>query len=98
MGILRFFGLKPKVDKNQQIVKDFFINYFKEKGIDETWWGVSKIEIKTDKHGVIVTVTLARPGLLIGKAGHNVRALCEQLSHLTGRSVSIKTVEFNPYK
>jgi len=98
MSIFNFLKRKPKivepiikVDPNQKVLKQFFIDYFKRKEIDEQWWGISKITVITFDKGVKVIVELARPGLLIGKAGHNVRALSAELEAIIGLPVTFTT-------
>lgn len=83
-------------DVNDKVIKDFFINYFKQREIDETWWGISKITTITFENEVKIIIVLSRPGLLIGKAGHNVRSLCQQIGELVNKPVTIRTVESNP--
>lgn len=54
--------------------------------------GITKVEIeRTDK--ITVRLHCARPGLVIGRKGAKVDKLREDLTHLTGREVSVDIVE-----
>jgi ribosomal protein S3 len=83
---------KSSVDVNQKIVENFFDLYFIKHGISSEWWGIKQIIVKTTANKVEIAVHLLRPGLLIGKAGHNVRALSKQLSSIIGKPVTFYTI------
>ncbi|MBK9292728.1 MAG: 30S ribosomal protein S3 [Bacteroidetes bacterium] len=55
--------------------------------------GVSKINIERSLKMVTVTISTARPGMIIGKAGQEVDKIKEELKKLTGKEVQINISE-----
>ncbi len=55
--------------------------------------GVSKIYIERTLKLVTVTITTARPGLIIGKGGTEVDKIKEELKKLTGKDIQINIFE-----
>ncbi len=55
--------------------------------------GVSKVEVERRGDKVKVHIFTARPGMVIGRKGAEVDFLSDELSHLTGREVSIDIKE-----
>lgn len=55
--------------------------------------GISRIFIERTLKLVTVTITTARPGLIIGKGGQEVDKLKEELKKLTGKDVQINIFE-----
>ncbi len=55
--------------------------------------GVSKINIERSLKLVTVTISTARPGMIIGKAGQEVDKIKEELKKLTGKDVQINISE-----
>ncbi len=55
--------------------------------------GVSKIMIERSLKLVTVTISTARPGMIIGKGGQEVDKLKEELKKLTGKEVQINISE-----
>ena len=55
--------------------------------------GISKIYIERTLKLLTVTISSARPGLIIGKAGQEVDKLREELKKLTGKEVQININE-----
>lgn len=55
--------------------------------------GVSKIVIERSLKLVTVTISTARPGMIIGKGGQEVDKLKEELKSLTGKEVQINISE-----
>ncbi len=55
--------------------------------------GVSRIYIDRTLKLVTVTVTTARPGIIIGKGGQEVDKLKEELKKITGKEVQINIFE-----
>lgn len=55
--------------------------------------GVSRIYIERTLKLVTVTVTTARPGIIIGKGGQEVDKLKEELKKITGKEVQINIFE-----
>ena len=58
--------------------------------------GIHSISVDTQSdEAVTVTITLARPGLLIGKGGKDIDAVSERLSELFGKETNIDIKEIN---
>ena len=55
--------------------------------------GISRIYIERTLKLVTVTVTTARPGIIIGKGGQEVDKLKEELKKITGKEVQINIFE-----
>jgi len=55
--------------------------------------GISKINIERSLKLVTVTISTARPGMIIGKGGQEVDKLKEELKKLTGKEVQININE-----
>ena len=55
--------------------------------------GISKIFIERTLKLVTVTITTARPGIIIGKAGQEVDKLKEELKKITGKEIQINISE-----
>ncbi|MBU5594670.1 30S ribosomal protein S3 [Amphibacillus sp. MSJ-3] len=54
---------------------------------------VSKVEIERAANRVNVSISTAKPGMVIGKGGSEVEALRKSLNQLTGKKVHINIVE-----
>jgi len=75
------------------LVEDFKIRKFiKEKYL---FAGIPKIEIERTRDQVIVHVSTARPGIIIGRKGQEVDRLKTELEDLTGRRMELKIIEIN---
>ena len=58
--------------------------------------GIHSISVDTQSDDcVTATITLARPGLLIGKGGKDIDAVMERLSELFGKETNIDIKEIN---
>ena len=55
--------------------------------------GVSKVDIERFPNQVIVTVHTAKPGIIIGRKGQQVKILREQLEALTAKKVKLEVEE-----
>jgi small subunit ribosomal protein S3 len=55
--------------------------------------GVSRVEIERAANQVRLTIHTARPGMVIGKGGHEVDTLRKDLEALTGKRVQVNIVE-----
>jgi len=55
--------------------------------------GVPKVEIERDNAKVRVYLHCARPGMVIGKGGEDVKKIEDQLVKLTGKAIDLKIVE-----
>src|SRR6218665_3077939 len=93
LGIIRgwdsnWFGGKNYGDR---IAEDYKIRRYLEARLSKG--GISKIYIERTLKLVTVTITTARPGLIIGKGGQEVDKLKEELKKLTGKDIQINIFE-----
>ena len=93
LGIIRgwdsnWFGGK---DYGDRIAEDYKIRRYLEARLSKG--GISKIYIERTLKLVTVTITTARPGLIIGKGGQEVDKLKEELKKLTGKDIQINIFE-----
>lgn len=93
LGIIRgwdsnWFGGKNYGDR---IAEDYKIRRYLEARLSKG--GISKIFIERTLKLVTVTITTARPGLIIGKGGQEVDKLKEELKKLTGKDIQINIFE-----
>jgi ribosomal protein S3 len=100
--------IKPKYDLNKydtidwkirHHIKGYFDGY---EHYDEKWTlqkvythqlGITDIKVKDNKSNIIITITLLRPGLLIGKAGCEIDNLTKKLTEWMNKPVTIKIIE-----
>ncbi len=73
------------------LLEDFKIRAFVKKKY--SYAGIPKIEIERTRDAVIILLSTARPGVIIGRKGAEVEKLQEELQTLTGRQIEIKIVE-----
>lgn len=93
LGIIRgwdsnWYGGK---DYGDNIAEDYKIRRYLSARLSKG--GVSRIYIERTLKLVTVTITTARPGLIIGKGGQEVDKLKEELKKLTGKDVQINIFE-----
>jgi small subunit ribosomal protein S3 len=55
--------------------------------------GISRVEIERYPNSVHITVHTAKPGIVIGRKGANVKALRKELQTLTGTNVKLDIAE-----
>ena len=78
-------------DYGDRIAEDYKIRRYLEARLSKG--GISKVYIERTLKLVTVTITTARPGLIIGKGGQEVDKLKEELKKLTGKDVQINIFE-----
>lgn len=93
LGIIRgwdsnWFGGKDFGDK---IAEDYKIRRYLEARLAKG--GISRIYIERTLKLVTVTITTARPGLIIGKGGQEVDKLKEELKKITKKDIQINIFE-----
>ena len=93
LGIIRgwdsnWYGGK---DYGDRIAEDYKIRRYLDARLSKG--GVSRIYIERTLKLVTVTITTARPGLIIGTGGQEVDKLKEELKKLTGKDVQINIFE-----
>lgn len=93
LGIIRgwdsnWYGGKNFGDK---IVEDYKIRRYLEARLSKA--GVSRIYIERTLKLVTITITTARPGIIIGKGGQEVDKLKEELKKITKKEIQINIFE-----
>lgn len=93
LGIIRgwdsnWFGGNDYGDK---IAEDYKIRRYLDARLSKG--GISRIYIERTLKLVTITITTARPGLIIGKGGQEVDKLKEELKKLIGKEVQINIFE-----
>ena len=78
-------------DYGDRIAEDYKIRRYLEARLSKG--GISRIFIERTLKLVTVTITTARPGLLIGKGGQEVDKLKEQLKKITDKDIQINIFE-----
>ena len=78
-------------DYGDRIAEDYKIRRYLEARLSKG--GISKIFIERTLKLVTVTITTARPGLIIGKGGQEVDKLKEELKKLTDKDIQINIFE-----
>ena len=78
-------------DYGDRIAEDYKIRRYLEARLSKG--GISKIYIERTLKLVTVTITTARPGLIIGKGGTEVDKIKEELKKITGKDIQINIFE-----
>ena len=78
-------------DYGDRIAEDYKIRRYLEARLSKG--GISRIFIERTLKLVTVTITTARPGLIIGKGGQEVDKLKEELKKITGKDIQINIFE-----
>ena len=85
----RWYARNEKV--GDLLVEDFKLRSYLKKNLYSA--GIPKIEIERDSAKVRVYLHCARPGVVIGKGGEDIKKIEAQLVKLTGKAVDLKIVE-----
>lgn len=93
--VMYHFFQNVKREENERRVKFWFRQYFEDNDLTPGIWQLHHIEVKTNKADIVVTVTLGRPGLLIGKGGETFDEITKRLSDWLKKPVKIKIRECN---
>ena len=78
-------------DYGDRIAEDYKIRRYLEARLSKG--GISRIFIERTLKLVTVTITTARPGLIIGKGGQEVNKLKEELKKITDKDIQINIFE-----
>ena len=78
-------------DYGDRIAEDYKIRRYLEARLSKGW--ISRIFIERTLKLVTVTITTARPGLIIGKGGQEVDKLKEELKKITDKDIQINIFE-----
>ena len=87
----RWYARNEKV--GDLLVEDFKLRSYLKKNLYSA--GIPKIEIERDSAKVRVYLHCARPGVVIGKGGEDIKRLEAQLTKMTGKPVDLKIIEVN---
>jgi small subunit ribosomal protein S3 len=71
--------------------EDIQLRKFVQKEVGKS--GVSRVDVERFPNQVIVTIHTAKPGIIIGRKGAQVKVLREQLEVLTGKKVKLEVEE-----
>lgn len=83
----------PKKEFGDLLLEDYKIrNFVKSK---YQFAEIPKIEIERTRDEVVVHLSTARPGVIIGRKGQEVDRLKSELEELTGRRMDLKIIEIN---
>ncbi|MBM0067861.1 30S ribosomal protein S3 [Alkalicoccobacillus gibsonii] len=93
VGVIRDWESKWYADKDYAnlLHEDIKIRDYIETRLKEA--SVSKVEIERAANRVNITISTAKPGMVIGKGGSEVEALRKALNDLTGKRVHINIFE-----
>jgi hypothetical protein len=83
-------------EKREKLLKDAKYSmtwHWQERGISRHMLLITNVSLKLGKEEHTLTITLERPGLLIGKGGRDINALQERLTRGLGHPVKILIVE-----
>ncbi|MEG1634615.1 MAG: 30S ribosomal protein S3 [Rikenellaceae bacterium] len=94
LGIIRgwdssWYGSKQ--DLSSKLIEDFKIREYLDARLAKA--SISKIIIERTLKLITVTISTARPGIIIGKGGQEVDKLKEELKKITGKDVQINIFE-----
>jgi small subunit ribosomal protein S3 len=78
-------------DYGDKLAEDFKIREYVNARLSKA--SVSRVIIERTLKLVTVTITTARPGIIIGKGGQEVDKLKEELKKITGKEVQINIFE-----
>ena len=90
-----FFYKNVKKDVNERRIKYWFQQYFEDNNLPYGTWQLHHIGVVTRKSDIVVTITLGRPGLLIGKGGETIDEITKHLSDWLKKPVKIKINEYS---
>lgn len=93
VGVIRDWDSKWYADKDYAdlLHEDIKIRDFVETRLQDA--SVSKVEIERAANRVNISISTAKPGMVIGKGGSEVEALRKSLNELTGKRVHINIIE-----
>lgn len=88
-------GLRLAEEKEELLkkAKQSMVWHWEERGMSRRMLQITNVSIKLGKEEHIVTVTLERPGILIGKGGRDINALQERLTSGLGHPIKIHIIE-----
>lgn len=94
LGIIKDWEARwyaPKTKYAARLQEDFAIRRLIEKEAPRS--GISRIDIERFPSEVVVTIWTAKPGIVIGRKGMQVKVLRQKLEELTGSKVKVEVEE-----
>lgn len=94
LGIIKDWEARwyaPKTKYAARLQEDFAIRKLIEKEAPRS--GISRIDIERFPSEVVVTIWTAKPGIVIGRKGMQVKVLRQKLEELTGSKVKVEVEE-----
>jgi len=93
VGVIRDWESRWYAEKDYATLlhEDINVRKYIEKTLKEA--SVSKVEIERAANKINITISTAKPGMVIGKGGSEVEALRKHLNEMTGKRVHINIVE-----
>jgi len=93
VGVIRDWESRWYAEKDYATLlhEDIKVRNYIEKTLKEA--SVSKVEIERAANRINITISTAKPGMVIGKGGTEVEALRKNLNAMTGKRVHINIVE-----
>lgn len=96
--ILGDVEVKTIESSDARLFKMMFKQWFENNDYNHLQFQIHKIETVLNRIDEIeATVTLGRPGLLIGKAGRTIQELTEFMDKVMDKKVVIKIKEYDPW-
>lgn len=93
VGVIRDWEGRWYADKNYSdlLHEDLKIRSFLKKKLYQA--GIPKVEIERAASRVKVSISAAKPGIVIGRGGSEVESIRKQLEAMTGKQVAVNIVE-----
>lgn len=93
VGVIRDWESRWYAEKDYATLlhEDIKVRNYIEKALKEA--SVSKVEIERAANKLNITISTAKPGMVIGKGGTEVESLRKNLNAMTGKRVHINIVE-----
>jgi ribosomal protein S3 len=87
------------LEKALNSIKFFMLEYYNEHHSGIYSLSITDLQVRSDHSGgLIVDISLVRPGLFIGKAGRDIDALTVKLCGFIGKPLVFHIIEINPFK
>lgn len=93
---LGFIGRKKREKQRQDLLKEIkrgMVSYWETNDMSRIPMGITNVDFKKEKDILNITVTLERPGLLIGKTGRNIDGLRKALKKCLKQKVEVLLIE-----
>jgi len=81
----------PKEKYSETVLNDYRIREFVRRELKPA--GVEKVEIKRYLNKVEIVIHVARPGVVIGRAGSQIELIREKINKMAGSKIDLKVIE-----